>query len=94
MENLPIDFLTIDWKGGKLRYPIEADVEIGVNYNDMTEYAEADFNQFNSVTGYVKYNKDQNKFREYQDNGLISKEDMEKGIAIIENSKSAYQQIV
>src|SRR5690606_36018527 len=38
MENLPIDFLFIDWEGQKLRYPIKADAEIGTTYKDVVGF--------------------------------------------------------
>lgn len=94
MENLPVDFLTVDWIDGTMkRYPIESDVEIGENYNDMVDYNPEELAEFKSVKGYVKYYKDKKTFADYQDNGLISKEDMEKGKAVVEANRPSYLSI-
>lgn len=93
MENLPIDFLTINWEGKEMRYPIVADVEIGETYNDMVDYDVDTINQFASYKGYVKYIKDQAKFEDYYNNGLITEEQKEKGIKIVQDAIEAYKQL-
>ena len=95
MENLPVDFLTVDWIGDEpMRYPIKADVEIGENYNDMVNYDREEMKEFSSVKGFVKYHKDIATFGDYQDNGIITKEDMEKGQATVRASRASYLAIV
>lgn len=93
MENLPIPFLTMEWKGQPLKYPIVADLEIGENYNDLVDYDYEEIMTFSSLAGYVKYHKDQAKLGDYADTGLIPKEQAEQGIAQIQACKSAYQAI-
>lgn len=94
MENLPIDFLTINWKGEQMRFPIVADVEIGENYNDMVDYDADEVNKFASYKGYVKYHKDQAKFEDYKNAGMISEEQMEVGINAVKASIEQYKLIV
>lgn len=94
MENLPIDFLTINWKGEQMRFPIVADVEIGENYNDMVDYDADEVNKFASYKGYVKYYKDQAKFEDYKNAGMISEEQMEVGINAVKASIEQYKLIV
>lgn len=93
MENLPIDFLTINWKGEQMRFPIVADVEIGENYNDMVDYDAEEVNKFASYKGYVKYYKDQAKFEDYKNAGMISEEQMEAGINAVKASIEQYKLI-
>lgn len=91
MENLPIDWLFIDWKGERLRYPIAADVEIGANYNDMVEYDMEEINTFASIKGYCKYIKDLDKIKDYKNSKLITEEKYEELKAAIEAKKNIYQ---
>ena len=93
MENLPVDFLQIDWKGEKIKYPIKADVEIGTNYNDAVDYEPEEINTFNSVEGYIKYNMDLATVGDYKDKKLITPERYEESVEQIENAKPAYQKI-
>ncbi|AAY52919.1 DNA polymerase [Listeria phage A511] len=93
MENLPIDFLSIEWKGEKTKYPIEADIEIGTNYNDMVEYNPSELKEFNSLTGYVKYYKDLGKISDYMEAGIITEESMDLGQTRIKESKEIYKKI-
>lgn len=93
MENLPVGFLQIDWKGEKIKYPIKADVEIGTNYNDAVDYEPEEINTFNSVEGYIKYNMDLATVGDYKDNKLITPERYEESVEKIENAKPAYQKI-
>lgn len=91
MENLPIEWLFIDWQGGKIRYPIEADVEIGVNYNDMVDYDKEEIDTFNSVANYCKYHLDLKMVGDYKDADLITEDKYEKLVGAIERNKEAYQ---
>lgn len=94
MENLPIDFLFIDWKGQQTRFPIVADCEIGRNYNDMVDYDKEELASFASLDGLVKFHKDQKKFKDYKEAGIITEEQCEQGIAQVKASKQAYQAYV
>ena len=91
MENLPIDWLFIDWEGERIRYPIAADVEIGVNYNDMVGYDMEELNTFNTVANYCKYHLDLKKVKDYKNSGIITEEKAEEMKAMIESNKSRYQ---
>lgn len=91
MENLPIDWLFIDWKGGKLRYPIAADVEIGVNYNDMVDYNMEEINTFRCVKNYCKYHLDLKNIKNYKNSNVITEEKYEELKHVIESKKDVYQ---
>jgi len=93
MENLPVDWLFIDWKGEKLRYPIVADIEIGVNYNDMTDYDAEEINTFSSIAGYCKYKLDLKKVKNYRESKVIDEAKEKEMKAAIEASKPSYQAI-
>ena len=93
MENLPIDWLFIDWKGEKLRYPIAADVEIGVNYNDMVGYDKEELDSFSSVAGYCKYHLDLKNVKNYKNSKVITEEKFEELTEVIKSKKSAYQSL-
>lgn len=93
MENLPMDWLTIIHEGEKIKYPIEADVDIGLNYNDMCVYDTEEFREFNSVEGYCRYKFDMDTVTDYLESDAITKEKGEEMIAKIEASKLSYQQI-
>jgi DNA polymerase I-like protein with 3'-5' exonuclease and polymerase domains/uracil-DNA glycosylase len=94
MENLPIDWLFIDWKGEKLRYPIAADVEIGVTYNDMVNYDMEDLNTFQTIENYCKYHLDLKKVKDYKNTKLITEDRYEEMKAMIEANKPQYQMAV
>lgn len=91
MENLPVDWLFIDWKGEKLRYPIVADIEVGVNYNDMVDYDLEEMNSFSSIAGYCKYKLDMKKVKNYRESKVIDEEKEKEMKAAIEASKPSYQ---
>lgn len=94
MENLPVDFLFIDWKGEKLRYPIKADAEIGTSYKDVVDFEPDLFKQFKSVKGYTKYFKDIATFDDYAASGLITEEQKEEGIALVKSQLETYKNII
>lgn len=93
MENLPIDFLNIEWKGETIRYPIKADAEIGTSYKDVVEFDAELFKQFNSVQGYTKYFKDLGKFEDYAASKLITQEQMIEGQTIVKNQIETYKDL-
>jgi hypothetical protein len=91
MENLPIDWLIIDWKGEKLRYPIKADIEIGVNYNDMVDYDMEEINSFQSIYGYCKYKIDLKNIKNYKESHVITEEKYDELKHVLEGKKEIYQ---
>jgi DNA polymerase I-like protein with 3'-5' exonuclease and polymerase domains len=91
MENLPIDWLFIDWKGEKLRYPMAADVEIGITYNDMVDYDKEELDTFSYIKNYCKYHKDLKKIKDYKDSDMIPEEKYEELTTAIEDKKEQYQ---
>jgi DNA polymerase I-like protein with 3'-5' exonuclease and polymerase domains/uracil-DNA glycosylase len=94
MENLPIDWLFIDWKGEKLRFPIAADLEIGVNYNDMVDYNMEEINSFQTVKSYCKFKLDLKKIKNYKESKAITEEKFDAMKAAIENNKPQYQMAI
>ncbi|USL89322.1 DNA polymerase [Bacillus phage vB_BceH_LY2] len=94
MENLPIDWLFIDWKGERIRFPVTADVEIGTTYNDMVDYDADELDTFASTKGYCKYLSDLKNVKNYKNSGAITEEKYEELKATIENNKATYQQVV
>jgi DNA polymerase I-like protein with 3'-5' exonuclease and polymerase domains/uracil-DNA glycosylase len=91
MENLPIEWLTIDWKGEKLRYPVKADVEIGVTYNDMVDYDMEEINSFSTIKNYCKYHLDLKRVKNYKESKVIDEDKYEELKKAIEGSKEVYQ---
>lgn len=92
MENLPIDWLFIQWEGKRTRFPIEIDVEIGVNYNDMVDYNEEELEQFNLIANYCKYYSNLSNVGNYKSSGLITEEKAEELVSLIESRLPDYQQ--
>lgn len=90
MENLPIDFLMVPWEGETIRFPVTADAEIGTSYKDVVDFDAELFAQFNSVEGYTTYHKDIGKFKDYEATGLITKEQRDEGIAMVESNLGSY----
>jgi DNA polymerase I-like protein with 3'-5' exonuclease and polymerase domains len=91
MENLPVDWLFIDWKGERLRYPIAADIEIGVTYNDMVGYNMDDLNSFKTIQNYCKFHLDLKKIKNYKETKIITPDKFEELTAAIEAKKEIYQ---
>lgn len=93
MENLPIEWSFIDYKGEHLRYPIKADVEIGRDYGTLVDYDKEELSEYNSVDGYVKYHKDKAKLADYFNNGFLEEENYEQALQVIENNLPTYKLI-
>ncbi|AIF72018.1 DNA polymerase [Bacillus phage Riley] len=93
MENLPIDWLWIDWEGERRRFPITADVEIGVTYNDMVDYNPDDLDTFDSVAGYCKYHGDLKNVKNYKNSKAITEEKYDELVEVIKSNKPQYQKI-
>ncbi|ANH50466.1 DNA polymerase [Staphylococcus phage pSco-10] len=93
MENLPFDFLKAEIDGKEVQYPIEADMEIGLNYNDMVEYDEEEIETFNSYQGYIKYMMNLQTLEDYKESGKLTDEQFEKATNVVKGEKSIYQEI-
>lgn len=91
MENLPIDWLFVDWKGEKMRYPIAADVEIGVTYNDMVDYDKEELDSFSTIANYCKYHLDLRRIEDYKNSDMITEDKFEELTQSIEGNKNVYQ---
>lgn len=91
MENLPYDFLKIDWNGETLQYPIEADYDVGFNYSDLVGFDSDEFKSFNSIEGYVKYKQDLQYIKDCSATGTIDKEKSKELKDIVESNKETYQ---
>lgn len=75
MTNLPFKWLFTNYKGKTIRYPIDAEMEIGVTYNDMVEYVPEEVKDFPSLDSYIKYNLALTKVADYEESGKITKEE-------------------
>lgn len=53
MTTLPIPWLMIEKDGKKIRYPIDADMQIGYNYHDLVDFNLEDFSKFDNVNEYI-----------------------------------------
>lgn len=93
MENLPFDFLKAEIDGKEVQYPIKADMEIGLNYNDMVEYDEEEIDTFNSYQGYIKYMMNLQTLEDYKESGKLTDEQFEKATSVVKGEKSIYQEI-
>ncbi len=93
MENLPFDFLKAEIGGKEVQYPIKADMEIGLNYNDMVEYDEEEIETFNSYQGYIKYMMNLQTLEDYVESGKLTDEQFEKATNVVKGEKEIYQQI-
>lgn len=93
MENLPFDFLKAEIDGKEVQYPIEADMEIGLNYNDMVGYDEEEIATFNSYQGYIKYMMNLQTLEDYKESGKLTDEQFEKATNVVKGEKSIYQEI-
>lgn len=93
MENLPYDFLSIEIDGEMKPYPIEADYEIGLSYNDMVDYDEELIKDFNSYKGYIKYKMALQTIEDYFESGKITEEEKESKENYIKENKEAFTKI-
>src|SRR5699024_7858652 len=93
MENLPFDFLKAEIDGKEVQYPIKADMEIGLNYNDMVGYDEEEIDTFNSYQGYIKYMMNLQTLEDYKESGKLTDEQFEKATNVVKGEKSIYQEI-
>lgn len=94
MTHLPLSWLFIEKDGKKIRYPIDAEMKIGFNYNDLVPYNPADFDTFKSPKGYIQYYLDQSKLDDKFDSGDISEDLLNQEKQLIIDKKADYQQII
>lgn len=93
MENLPYDFLKVEINGRVQQYPIEADIEIGLNYNDMVDYEPEEAKEFNSYEGYIKYKMTLQQINDYKESGRITDEQFEEKTEYIKNNKELFKNL-
>ena len=93
MENLPFDFLKVEYKGENIQYPIASDAEIGFNYNDAVEYDEEEVKEFNSFKGYINYYLSLQKLKDYFESKKINEEQYKEAIRQVEEQKHLYQEM-
>ena len=67
MENLPLDFLNVTYNGKIIKFPMEAELGIGINYNDEVELDLDDFATFKSTYGYCTYYHELEDIQNHQD---------------------------
>lgn len=91
MENLPIDWLYIDWEGERVRFPVTADAEIGITYNDMVDYDAEDLSTFATVKGYCDYHMKKKHLKNCKNCGKLTEEKYEEFINLMEANKNAYR---
>jgi DNA polymerase I-like protein with 3'-5' exonuclease and polymerase domains len=91
MEQLPIPFLFVEWEGKTIRYPIKADAEIGLTYNDMVDFDLDEIHKFTSLKGYCEYQRALNTLRDYRDCSKITDEQYNQAIQQIEQAKPSYE---
>jgi hypothetical protein len=94
MENLPIDWLFIEWEGERLRYPIAIDLEIGLNYNDMVGLDLESIKEFQSVKGYCDYKMALKKVEDYKESKVIDEAKYDEYTEMVKNQKNKYQMVV
>ena len=93
MENLPFDFLKIQWEGKEVPFPVKADAEVGLTYNDVVEYDSEEFKTFNSVKGYSDYYNALNKIQHTFETGLITEEQRDQIQEKVKSQKEIYQKL-
>lgn len=93
MENLPFDFLKIQWEGKEVPFPVKADAEVGLTYNDVVEYDSEEFKTFNSVKGYSDYHNALDKIQHTFETGLITEEQRDQIQEKVKSQKEIYQKL-
>lgn len=91
MTHLPFDWLYTDYKGKKIRYPIDADMDIGNNYNDMVSYDREDFLSFNNAENYIKYYRKLDYISDLKESGKLNEESYNKLLTYYKSKKVDYQ---
>ena len=73
MKNLNYPWLFTEYKGKRIRYPIDAEVEIGNTYNDMVDYDE-DIHKFKTLDDYIDYMGKLSRISDAKESGDITEE--------------------
>lgn len=93
MENLPIEFLFMEYEGERIRFPIGADVEIGWNYNDLVDYEPELFKEIGNLPGYLKYLSDLKNVKNHKNADMIPKDKAEEISDKIKQNKLLYKNV-
>lgn len=93
MENVEVDYLNIEHNGNPIRFPMVADVGVGVTYNKEFEYDKEDFLSFASSDGFSQYYTALKELKDRLEADLISEEDYEAQSQAIKDKKQEYQEI-
>lgn len=91
MTHLPFKWLFIDYKGKRIRYPIDADMDIGLNYNDMVSFDWDDYKTFKNGDNYIKYNLELGKISDLKECKKITEKQADSMIKEMEAKKPEYQ---
>ena len=91
MTHLPFKWLFIDYKGKRIRYPIDADMDIGLNYNDMVSFDWDDYKTFKNGDNYIKYNLELGKISDLKECKKITEEQADSMTKELEAKKPEYQ---
>jgi len=76
MTNLNYPWLFTTYEGKRIRYPIEAEAEIGATYNDMVEYDEKLVDQL-GIQGYIDYAMKLERLKDNYESGIITEDQYE-----------------
>lgn len=77
MQNLPYDWLFTNYKGERIRYPIEAEAGIGHTYNDMVDYDKEQIDRLGFDT-YIEYQEKLKLLSDMNESGQLDKDVYEK----------------
>ena len=91
MTHIPFDWLFIDYKGKHIRYPIDADLEVGDNYNDMVEYNSKDYKSFANAENYITYYRHLNYLSDLKESGKLEENKYNDLVKYVESLKPKYQ---
>jgi DNA polymerase I-like protein with 3'-5' exonuclease and polymerase domains len=91
MTHLPFKWLYADYKGKHIRYPIDADMDIGNNYNDMVSYDREEFKTFKSADNYIKYHRILDYLSDLKESNKLDNDKYEKLVNYYEKNKFKYQ---
>lgn len=91
MTHLPFDWLYTTYKGKRMRYPVDADMDIGNNYNDMVSFDAKDFATFKNPDNYIKYYRTLGYISDLHESNKLNDKDYETMNKYYEQKKPQYQ---
>lgn len=91
MTHLPFKWLFTTYKGKLIRYPIDADMDIGNNYNDMVSFDREDYSTFKDGNKYIKYYRILGYLSDLRDSGKLTDQEYETTVSYYKSKKSQYQ---